>query len=179
MDVQEKFSRARHATIVVGTRMLQLIFEKLKDDFCVRAKIKETLKVKDFDPFSMNFMDLYDLCTKDLVKKLHPSTNWNDASVNSQDVLLGDDIKRIEMLLRIFSEKESELLEYRNIHDDICKVLNDIIKRFFISEKVDFSRIFQDIMHRFIIDEINADLELILCKGNKREKFSVIKVVCF
>lgn len=68
MDVQEQFSRARLANIVVGTSMLQFVFEKLKDDFCVRAKIKEILKVKKFDPFSMNFMDLYDLCTKDLVK---------------------------------------------------------------------------------------------------------------
>lgn len=168
MDVQEQFSRARFATIVVGTKMLQLIFEKLKHDFCVHAKIKEILKVKDFHPLSMNFMDLYDLCTKDLVKKLHPSTNWN-ASVNPQDVLLGDDIKRIKKLLHIFSETESELLEYRKTHDDICKVLNDIIKRFFNSEREDFSRIFQDIMHRLIIDEINADLQTIFCKGNKRE----------
>lgn len=169
MDVQEQFSRARFATLIVGTKMLQLIFDKLKDDFCVHAKIKEKLKVKDFQPFSMNFMDLYDICTKGLVKKLHPSTNWNDASVYPQDVLLGDDIKRIKKLLHIFSETESELLDYRKMHDYICKTLNDIIKRFFISEKEDFSKIFQDIMHRFIIEEINADLEIILCKGNKLE----------
>lgn len=169
MDVQEQFSRARFATLIVGTKMLQLIFGKLTDDFCVHAKIKEILKVKDFQPFSMNFMDLYDICTKGLVKKLHPSTNWNDASVYPQDVLLGDDIKRIKKLLHIFSETESELLDYRKMHDYICKTLNDIIKRFFISEKEDFSKIFQDIMHRFIIEEINADLEIILCKGNKLE----------
>lgn len=169
MDVQEQFSRARFATLIVGTKMLQLIFDKLKDDFCVHAKIKEILKVKDFQPFSMNFMDLYDICTKGLVKKLHPSTNWNDAPVYPQDVLLGDDIKRIKKLLHIFSETESELLDYRKMHDYICKTLNDIIKRFFISEKEDFSKIFQDIMHRFIIEEINADLEIILCKGNKLE----------
>lgn len=107
--------------------------------------------------------------TKGLVKKLHPSTNWNDAFVYPQDVLLGDDIKRIKKLLHIFSETESELLDYKKMHDDICKTLNDIIKRFFISEKEDFSKIFQDIMHRFIIEEINADLEIILCKGNKLE----------
>lgn len=177
MDVQEQFSRARLATIVVGTSMLQFVFGKLQDDFCVRTKIKEILKVKIFDPYSMSFMDLYDLCTKDLVKKLHQSTTWNEVSVNPQDVLLGDDIKRIKVLLHIFSETETELLDYRKIHDDICKTLHDIIKRFFNSERVDFSRIFQDIMHRFIIDEINADLGTILCKGNKRKLFSVKKVV--
>lgn len=165
MDVQEQFSRARFATLIVGTKMLQLIFDKLKDDFCVHARIKEILKEKDFYPLSMNFMDLYDLCTKDFVKKLHPSTNWNDALVNPQDVLLGDDIKRIKVLLQIFSETESELLDYRKKYDAICKALHDIIKRFFNSERVDFTRIFEDIMHRFIIEEINADLEIILCKG--------------
>lgn len=177
MDVKEQFSRARLATIVVGTSMLQFVFGKLQDDFCVRTKIKEILKVKIFDPYSMNFMDLYDLCTKDLVKKLHQSTTWNEVSVNPQDVLLGDDIKRIKVFLEMFSETETELLDYRKIHDDTCKALHDIIKRFLNSERVDFSRIFQDIMHRFTIDEINADLETILYKGNKRELFSVKKVV--
>lgn len=169
MDVQENFSRARLATIVVGTSILQVIFEKLKDDFCFRAKIKEILKMNDFYPLSMNFMELYDLCTRDFVKQLHPSTNWNDALVNPQDVLLGDDIKRIKALLHFFSETESELLDYRKKHDDICKALHDIIKRFLNSERVDLTRIFQDIMHRFIIEEINSDLEIILCKGKERE----------
>lgn len=55
---------------------------------------------------------------------------------------MGDDIKRIKKLLYIFSEIEFELLDYKKMYDDICKIFNDIIKRFFILEKEDFLKIF-------------------------------------
>lgn len=166
MNVKEKFSRARLATLVVGTSMLRYVFVKPRDQFYFHTRLNEILKMENFEPSSMNFMQLYELCAKNVLEELRPSEGWGKDSVDSRDVSLGDDIKRLKWLLDLFHKTESNFLYYINIHNDICKTIGDIIKRFLISEGVDFARVFQYIMHHCIVEEINKDFDLIFNKGN-------------
>lgn len=171
MNERENFSRARLATIVVGTSMLRCVFKKPRNKFYFHARLKEKLKMRHFDPSSMNFMQLYELCAKNVVEELRPSEGWGKDSVDSRDISLGDDIKRLKLLLDLFHNTESNIQYNINIHNDICKTLNDIVKRFLISEKVDLARIFQYIMHHCVADDVNKDFDLIFNKGNEHLKF--------
>lgn len=171
MSAEEIFLRVRLATLVVGTSMLRCVFEKTRDKFYFIARLKEKLNMRDFDPSSMNFMQLYELCAKNVVGELRPSEEWGKDSVDSRDITLGDDIKRLKLLLDFFHNTESNIQNNINIHDDLCKTLNDIVKRFFISERVNLAWIFQYIMHHCIADDVNKDFDLIFDKGNERLNF--------
>lgn len=167
MDVRNSFLRAKLAILVVGTEMLRSVFEKHKQNiiFCVR--LKEKFEIKTFDPCLMNFKELYNLCTQNMVENLHPSSgDWEKKSIDSRDVSLGDDIKRLQLLYEFFSKADLDSLHYRTQRDDINETLNDIIQRFSISEGINFEIIFRNIMQSWDIDEINADIEFILNKGN-------------
>lgn len=167
MDVPNNLSRARLATSLLGTEMMRHVFRKVKDNFIFQARLKEKFNLKNSDPCSMNFKELYDLCTKNMVEILHPSSgDWEMKHVDSKDVSLGDDIKRLQLLYEFFSKAGLDSLHYRTQLIDINKTLNDIIKRFSVSEGINFEEIFRNIMQSGDIDEIIAENEFILNKGN-------------
>lgn len=167
MDVPNSLLRAEVATSVLGTEMLRHVFRKVKDNFCFRARLKEQFNLKNSDPCSMDFKELYNLCTKNMVENLRPSSgDWEKKSVDSRDVSLGDDIKRLQVLFEFFSKAGLDSLHYRTQLNDINKTLDDIIKRFSVSEGINFEGIFRKIMQSGDIDEIIAEIEFILNKGN-------------
>lgn len=176
MSAGEKCSRVRLATLVAGTSMLRCVFEKRRDKFYFNARLKEKLNMRDFDPSSMNFMQLYELCAKNVVEELRPSEGWGKDSVDSRDISLGDDIKRLKLLLDLFRSTESNIQYNINIHDDICKTLNDIVKRFLTSEKVDLAWNIQYILHLCVADDVNKDFDLIFDEGNGRLNYDKCKI---
>lgn len=90
------------------------------------------------------------------------------------DVSLGDDIKRLNGLLEKINALETNMHEHKFVHEDICRLLTDIIKRFSGSENRDFTNVFKNIMFQGDRDEIVSDLDTIL---NKEGKLSEIKLI--
>lgn len=173
MDIQDKFLRAKLATLLVGTSMLQYLFGKRMDNFMFQRRLKEIGIIK-FKPPLWNFLNLYNLCTRGVIKELEPTEGWMACTFNPRDVSLGDDIKRLHGLLEKIKALETDMHEYKSYHEDICRILTDIIKRFSGSEDRDFTNVFRNIMFQGDRDEIVSDLDTIL---NKDGKLSEIKVI--
>lgn len=84
--------------------------------------------MRDFDLSLMNFMQLYELCVKNVVEGLCFLEEWGKDFVDLRDIFLGDDIKRLKLLLDLFCSIELNIQYNINIYDDICKIFNDIVK---------------------------------------------------
>lgn len=166
MDTREKFSRAKLATLLVGTSMLQNLFEKRMDNFMFHRRLKE-IGIVNFKPLLWNFLNLYGLCTKGVIKELEPTEGWMACTFNPHDVSLGDDIKRLHGLLEKINALETNMHGYKFVHEDICRILTDIIKRFSGSEGRDFTNVFRNIMDQSDHEGIVSDLDTIL-KENGR-----------
>lgn len=84
--------------------------------------------MRDFDLSLMNFMQLYELCVKNVVGELCFLEEWGKDFVDLRDIILGDDIKRLKLLLDFFYNIELNIQNNINIYDDLCKIFNDIVK---------------------------------------------------
>ncbi|XP_062608813.1 uncharacterized protein LOC134270600 [Saccostrea cucullata] len=162
MDAQEmNLTRVKFAVVALGTNMLQLLFEKY-EDFQLRAKIQAKLSIRKFQPGSMGFKQLYDLCTCGFLRKAVPTEPWEISGVKPGDISLGDDIKRLKWLFDFLPTIETDLLSYKSHHEEICKMFKDIIKRFSNCEQIDCTEIFNNIMNENNIEELRRNIDDIL-----------------